>query len=815
MAKKLFAVVLAAAMVLGLVSTAFAASPFPDTAGIPEESTIALLKTLGLVKGDDKGLYRPNDTITRAEFCALVVRALGLETAAQYLQTPTIFVDVTPAHAWAYGYINVAVTKGIIKGYGDGKFGPQDPITEAQALTMVMRALGYKDSLPGQWPLNYIIEGAKDSVGLVKSGFVPELPANRAWIATLFGSMLDAKPVTEDKDNPGTFNAGSAPFKATLNVVKVVEGEVTAVDTTNKKLTIGTEAIAYDDSLFIYGDVASVSALKGYTVSATTKTISGTEKIVFVKITNKAYVSGKVTAVDVINNTVTVGGLVYPVVAGFAAEKNGTTLTGTDAAKLIALLDTTANVWVNADGEVYKVVARYLDQTGKTLDGKNTIITSDGVQYKLNFVGTFYELASGAVINRNGQAASFADLQIGDSCDFALESGKIVWIDAWNQKVENVQLTAKTQVGTTYTITVKSGTSTLSFACSDATVYNPLVVGEYYTLSIGRDGKVYAASQVTSTTTTTTGVIAGTTVETKLVDGTPTVTYKVSFTDGTSFDVPFSTAGLVLTKDNGDIAIAGPDYTDEFSYFEVGDALKIVKELSGKVTEIKLYSQPLTGTAAVVDGKLTVGGNEIELASTCSLTLNGTSASLAALDGATVSVTWDVANDNAISVVGKKFDEKSGSSVKQITSDQSGNYVFTLVNGTTVTATSSTKVVRGGSASTLSAVQLADKLSFDAETATYIEATPDNTAPDVDSYSATYDDPNDKLTVTVAFDDEIYELKAYVDGVERTMTSTDRKTFTVEISDVTEKPATITLSVSAKDYAGNAVYKVYTNVPVN
>ena len=57
-----------------------------------------------------------------------------------------------PSH-WASAYINMAARKGIISGFADGKFKPGQTVTAGQAVTILMRGLGYKDEdMGGVWP---------------------------------------------------------------------------------------------------------------------------------------------------------------------------------------------------------------------------------------------------------------------------------------------------------------------------------------------------------------------------------------------------------------------------------------------------------------------------------------------------------------------------------------------------------------------------------------------------------------------------------------------------------------------------------------
>ena len=78
----------------------------------------------------------------------------------------TGFTDV-PASHWASGYIKYAASLGYIAGMGDGTFHPDDPVTYDQALTMIVASLGYtSEGLTGDWPGNFI--NAARGLGLLK-----------------------------------------------------------------------------------------------------------------------------------------------------------------------------------------------------------------------------------------------------------------------------------------------------------------------------------------------------------------------------------------------------------------------------------------------------------------------------------------------------------------------------------------------------------------------------------------------------------------------------------------------------------------------
>ncbi|MBR4232666.1 MAG: S-layer homology domain-containing protein, partial [Oscillospiraceae bacterium] len=88
----------------------------------------------GYVKGYPDGSFRGGNYITRAEFVTLLVRFFRLE------DVECSFKDVSPDH-WAYKYIATATYFGWLAGYEDGTFRPDQPITRAEAVTVVNRML--------------------------------------------------------------------------------------------------------------------------------------------------------------------------------------------------------------------------------------------------------------------------------------------------------------------------------------------------------------------------------------------------------------------------------------------------------------------------------------------------------------------------------------------------------------------------------------------------------------------------------------------------------------------------------------------------
>lgn len=115
-------------------STNSGTAAFSDIAGHANQKAIEALVEKEIINGMGDGTFAPNKTMTRAEYCTIVVKALGLTPKAN-----STFSDVT-ANDWFAGYVGTASDKGIVNGVGEGKFNPQGTITRQEAATMVARA---------------------------------------------------------------------------------------------------------------------------------------------------------------------------------------------------------------------------------------------------------------------------------------------------------------------------------------------------------------------------------------------------------------------------------------------------------------------------------------------------------------------------------------------------------------------------------------------------------------------------------------------------------------------------------------------------
>lgn len=215
--KRFFSLMLVLTIVLGSFSSVFAAEEVKeakaekelrtvpkDVVGTEYEKAVARLVAFGVLDGYKDGTYRPEQDVTRAEFAKILVEALGIGKAAEAAKGKVTFKDV-PASHWASGYVNTASGEGLLKGFPDGTFKPEDQVTYAEALTMLVRAVGYQDEfLKGVWPGSHIAKAAE--VGITAGvnfadarGF-----ANRGNVAQVVNNTLDCDVVKVERYKDGT-----------------------------------------------------------------------------------------------------------------------------------------------------------------------------------------------------------------------------------------------------------------------------------------------------------------------------------------------------------------------------------------------------------------------------------------------------------------------------------------------------------------------------------------------------------------------------------------------------------------------------------
>ena len=183
---------------LGSVTNAFiGAKPavFPDVPGTHwAVSYIENLLAKGIIAGYTDGTFKPSNTITRAEFAKIVAVAKGLSPASG-----SSFSD-TSGH-WAAGYIEAVKTAGYIAGYPNGTFRPNNNISRAEIAKIIVVAAGFTmdtsgagfSDIAGHWASDYILPANNKGIvgGYTDGTFRPNNSATRAEASKMVSIWVD------------------------------------------------------------------------------------------------------------------------------------------------------------------------------------------------------------------------------------------------------------------------------------------------------------------------------------------------------------------------------------------------------------------------------------------------------------------------------------------------------------------------------------------------------------------------------------------------------------------------------------------------
>jgi len=161
-----------------------------DIDGHWAKDSIEHLIEMGAISGYPDNTFRPDNPITRAEFATVLVKAMGLPVAGS-----KVFAD-TESH-WAKEAISTAYAAGIISGYNEQSFGPDDLITREQMAVMVAKAAGLTGAAPeleytdsqqiSAWAREFVARAAAEKLisGYPDNTFRPADNATRAEAVTV------------------------------------------------------------------------------------------------------------------------------------------------------------------------------------------------------------------------------------------------------------------------------------------------------------------------------------------------------------------------------------------------------------------------------------------------------------------------------------------------------------------------------------------------------------------------------------------------------------------------------------------------------
>ncbi len=218
-----------------------------------------LLNSIGIINGYGDGTFKPDNSITRGEISAIIIRMLNQD--AEVLKSlEGSFYDVDSTHQF-YDAISACVNLGIINGYEDNSFRSENTITYNELIAMVVRALGYSEQarVQGGYPSGYLM--VANNIGILNGATAKDANAvTRGEAATVIYRALHApvsnqvsfgEDVTYDSEKSKTVLSENFDIYKSTGVVKA--NSITTIgndEAMENSIVIGTKRFIDKDGKF-------------------------------------------------------------------------------------------------------------------------------------------------------------------------------------------------------------------------------------------------------------------------------------------------------------------------------------------------------------------------------------------------------------------------------------------------------------------------------------------------------------------------------------------------------------------------------------
>ncbi len=265
--RKLLSLVLAFAMVFSLAMPMTYAADFTDVpANHHYYDAIQSLVARGIISGIGDGTFAPEATIKRSEFAKMVILSIGMSNVANTTVTSTGFPDVSTEH-WAAAFIKAAFDQGIINGFEDGTFKPDENVTYDQAIKMVVCAKSsYLKSAAeknGGYPIGFRkIAGSYGFVKGITDGSYND-PAKRGTIAKLMDNMIKVDLGSALEDLPSIESSQMEEVKGQIVAIKgisLIEGDTNVLSANQIKVILSNG----DEEIFNISKLSVKDSIRSY-----------------------------------------------------------------------------------------------------------------------------------------------------------------------------------------------------------------------------------------------------------------------------------------------------------------------------------------------------------------------------------------------------------------------------------------------------------------------------------------------------------------------------------------------------------------------
>lgn len=489
MKNKLTAYVLCIALLLTCIPSAYAS-------GTVEYSDIlaqTLLKTLNIMVGDENGNLNLDNFVSRAEFTKIAVAMSQYRNMVASSATTSMFTDVNYKY-WAAPYIRLAVTNGIFTGYPDGTYKPDSTVLYEEAVTVMLRLLGYTDDDFGtSWPYGQI--------GIAKGNHITDNISKNAGdelcrgdVLTLAYNTLMASPKSSSGAavTSSSQNAGASP--------------VTSVNVNESRYLEKLDCYYYENTVIIATNKQNSGITPGYvyTSNGTFKTNDSfldeyVGKSGDLIITNKDEFAAFIPDNQTVEKYVVYSKLDNVI----TAYHSGSMVKVNIDDKTTAYMNSTATTYANISsalttGDILYVLKDKngnIDYVNAETDNMSDAYTVTSQNWYSHFTNDYSSLT----VMRDGVKSDISSVKTNDIVYYIKDLNTVF---AYSKKITGVyekatpnkdMLTSVTVSGTEYSIETVTAFNKLS----SAGTFN---FGDTVTLLLGKDGKIADAVSASSST---------------------------------------------------------------------------------------------------------------------------------------------------------------------------------------------------------------------------------------------------------------------------------------------------------------------------
>ncbi len=504
--KKLIAAIVAAALMP--VSTVFGASWRSDA------EITGLLSQLNIMVGDDQGNFNLDMNVSRAEMAKIAIASSSAKNTVALGLSFSPFSDVKGSF-WGAPYIQAAVEAGLVDGYIDGTFKPNGTVTYEEAITMMLKVLGYSnDDFGASYPYGQV--GTAESLNMTTGmdSYIGQ-PLTRRQVAMLVSNTLDTKQKNSSSD------------LIAVHDCSVIE-DVTIIASASDDPTLSSDEISTTSGIYrttgnfddmYVGSRGDMVVKNGkYFVAFASDGELASEKYVIYSILNDA-----ILAYPAGNNT---NLKEFSVSATTTCYKNSTAYIYSSLRGSMEMGDI-IRIRYNDSGEI-----DYINYSEGTLTGPVKITSDDWM--------SGFDSNSGTKIMRDGTKVSAGDIKTNDIVYFCDALNMVL---AYSKKVTGVYESASPSKDSPQTVTVSGVTYDIEGkdAFDALSSSGGISYGDTVTLLMGRDGEKIAGVATQAASETVVGYVTGSGKKTFLnSDGTTYSSYYIDLvtTSGAEYTYP-------------------------------------------------------------------------------------------------------------------------------------------------------------------------------------------------------------------------------------------------------------------------------------